>query len=268
MPDMMIKQNLFKKALGQKKTLFGLWQGIPDTTVAEIGAGAGFDWLLIDAEHGPFDLSSIMAHLQAVEPYPVSAIVRPVEGSTALVKQLLDIGAQTLLIPMVDTAGQAEQIVRAAKYPPQGARGVGTSMARAANWNRTPTYLTDANEQICIIVQIETLLGLKNIEAIANVNGVDGVFIGPSDLSAAMGKVGDPENSEVIAAIKVGLKAIQLAGKSAGVLTVSAELVKTYQDAGAKFIGVGVDAALLAKATKQLASLFLADATNETTAGY
>lgn len=268
MADMTIKQNLFKKALGHNKVLFGLWQGIPDTTVAEIGAGAGFDWLLIDAEHGPFDLPSIMAHLQAVEPYPVSVLVRPVEGSTALIKQLLDIGAQTLLIPMVDTVEQAEQIVRAARYPPQGARGLGTSMARAANWNRAPNYLADANEQICIIVQIETLLGLENIEAIANVDGVDGVFIGPSDLSAAMGKVGDPGHPDVIAAIKTGFKAIQSVGKNAGVLAVSEELVKTYQEAGAKFIGVGVDAALLANATKKLASYFIADASDDTGAGY
>ncbi|MDE0781815.1 MAG: aldolase/citrate lyase family protein [Planktomarina sp.] len=268
MTDMVIKQNLFKKALGQNKTLFGLWQGIPDTIVAEISAGAGFDWLLIDGEHGPFDLRSIMAHLQAIEPYPVSALVRPVEGSTALIKQLLDIGAQTLLIPMVDTVEQAEEIVKAAKYPPGGSRGLGTSMARAANWNRTPNYLADANEQICIIVQIETLLGLKNIEAIANVNGVDGVFIGPSDLSASMGKVGDPGNPDVIAAIKLGFKAIQSAGKSAGVLAVSEDLVKIYQEAGAKFIGVGVDAALLANATKKLASLYILDASDDISEGY
>ena len=151
----MTKRNQFKQALQGTKTQFGLWQGIPDTTVAEIGAGAGFDWVLIDAEHGPFDVRSVMAHLQAIEPYPVSAVVRPVEGSTALIKQLLDIGAQTLLVPMVDTAEQAKQIVAASKYPPVGCRGLGTSMARAANWNRDPDYLSNANDEICVIVQIE-----------------------------------------------------------------------------------------------------------------
>ncbi len=256
----MIKQNQFKKALNDDKPSFGLWQGIPDSSVAEIGAGAGFDWVLIDAEHGPFDLRSVMSHLQAVEPYPVSALVRPVEGSTALIKQLLDIGAQTLLVPMVDSAEQAQQIVRAAKYPPQGIRGLGTSMARAANWNRTADYLTQANDEICIIVQIETLAGLQNLESIVNVEGVDAVFIGPSDLSAAMGYLGDPGHPDVIAAIENGFKVIQQAGKSAGVLAVTKELVETYIDAGAKFIGVGVDAALLANATRQLAKQFICDA--------
>ena len=256
----MIKQNQFKKALNDDKPSFGLWQGIPDSSVAEIGAGAGFDWVLIDAEHGPFDLRSVMSHLQAVEPYPVSALVRPVEGSTALIKQLLDIGAQTLLVPMVDSAEQAQQIVRAAKYPPQGIRGLGTSMARAANWNRTADYLTQANDEVCIIVQIETLAGLQNLESIVNVEGVDAVFIGPSDLSAAMGYLGDPGHPDVIAAIENGFKVIQQAGKSAGVLAVTKELVETYIDAGAKFIGVGVDAALLANATRQLAKQFICDA--------
>lgn len=264
----MVKVNKFKKALKGDKPLFGLWQGIADTTVAEIGAGAGFDWLLIDAEHGPFDLRSIMAHLQAVEPYPVSALVRPVEGSTALIKQLLDIGAQTLLVPMVDSAEQAEQIVQAAKYPPEGVRGLGTSMARAANWNRTPDYLSKANDDICVIVQIETLAGIKNIESIVAVDGVDAVFIGPSDLSAAMGHIGNPGHPDVVAAIERGFEIIHRAGKSSGVLAVTNELVDKYVAAGAKFIGVGVDAALLVNATRQLARQYIGDGSNEATAGY
>lgn len=264
----MIKQNQFKKALQGEATLFGLWQGIPDTSVAEIGAGAGFDWLLIDAEHGPFDLRSVLAHLQAVEPYPVSALVRPVEGSTAIIKQLLDIGAQTLLVPMVDTAEQAKKIVQAAKYPPLGVRGLGTSMARSANWNRTPDYLTKANDEICIVVQIETLAGLKNIEDIVNVEGVDAVFIGPSDLSAAMGHIGNPGHPDVVAAIENAFKVIHAAGKNAGVLAVTKELVSAYVAAGAKFIGVGVDAALLANATRQLASQYISSANDDESAGY
>lgn len=264
----MIKKNQFKQALQSGVPSFGLWQGIPDTTVAEIGAGAGFDWLLIDAEHGPFDLKSVMAHLQAVEPYPVSAIVRPVEGSTALIKQLLDIGAQTLLVPMVDSAEQAEKIVKAAKYPPQGVRGLGTSMARAANWNRTPNYLEQANEEICVVVQVETLAGLENLEAIVQVEGVDAVFIGPSDLSAAMGYVGNPGHPDVVAAIENAFRVIDKAGKHAGVLAVSKPLVDAYVKAGARFIGVGVDAALLANATRQLAAQFVASSDATKTAGY
>ncbi len=264
----MIKKNLFKQALNDDQPVFGLWQGIADTSVAEIGAGAGFDWLLVDAEHGPFDLRSIMSHLQAIEPYPVSAIVRPVEGTTALIKQLLDIGAQTLLIPMVDTAEQAKQIVAAAKYPPQGIRGLGTSMARAANWNRTSDYLDKANEEICVVVQIETLAGLSNIHEIVRVDGVDAVFIGPSDLSAAMGYIGNPGHPKVVAAIADAFKSIHSAGKQAGVLAVSKELVDQYLDAGARFIGVGVDAALLANATRQLAAQFINLSNDSETAGY
>ena len=263
-----IKKNQFKQALSGTKPVFGLWQGIPDTSVAEIGAGAGFDWLLIDAEHGPFDLKSVMAHLQAVEPYPVSAIVRPEEGSTALIKKLLDIGAQTLLVPMVDDAEQARDIVRAAKYPPMGIRGLGTSMARAAAWNRSTDYLEQANDEVCVIVQIETMAGLKNIKEIVAVDGVDGVFIGPSDLSAAMGFIGEPGHPEVVAAIESAFQIIQNAGKPAGVLALSKDLVEKYVAAGAHFIGVGIDASLLANATRQLAAEFIELADSSITKGY
>jgi len=243
----MIKKNLFKRALSGDKPLIGLWQSIPDPTVAEIGAGAGFDWVLIDAEHGPFDLRSIMTHLQAMESYPVSALVRLVEGNTALIKQLLDVGAQTLLVPMVDTAEQALQIVRAAKYPPVGVRGLGTSMARAANWNRNPDYLHQANDEICVIVQIETMTAIDNIESI---------------------DVGNPGHPDVVSAVERGFKVIQNAGKSAGVLAVTKDLVEKYLQAGAKFIGVGVDAALLANATKQLASKYIDNVDGDESAGY
>jgi len=251
-----IKKNQFKQALNRDKPIFGLWQGIPDTSVAEIGAGAGFDWLLIDAEHGPFDLKSVMLHLQAVEPYPVSTIVRPAEGTTALIKRLLDVGAQTLLIPMVDTAEQAKQVVAAAKYPP------------TANWNRTTDYLDKANDEICVIAQIETLAGLKNIEEIVNIDGVDAVFIGPSDLSAAMGHIGNPSHPEVVTAIEDAFKLILESGKQAGVLAVTKALADKYVQAGARFIGVGVDAALLANATHQLAAQYIEAASDTEIAGY
>lgn len=265
---MKIKQNSFKRALNGPKPLFGLWQGIPDASVAEIGAGAGFDWLLIDAEHGPFDVRAVMAHLQAIEPYPVSAIVRPVEGRTALIKQLLDVGVQSLLVPMVNTAEQAQQIVQAAKYPPEGIRGLGTSMARAANWNRTTDYLDLANDEICVIVQIETLHGLENIEKIVAVEGVDAVFIGPSDLSAAMGHLGNPGHEQVREAISKAFDIIIAAGKQAGVLAVSKELADYYVAAGARFVGVGVDAALLANATSKLAADYIDLDSDDEIAGY
>jgi len=263
-----MKKNLFKQALKADKPLFGLWQGIPNTSVAEIGAGAGFDWLLIDAEHGPFDVPSVMAHLQAIEPYPVSALVRPVEGTNALIKQLLDVGAQTILVPMVESAEQAMQIVSAAKYPPQGVRGLGTSMARAANWNRAGDYLDKANDEICVIVQVETLAGLDNIQEIVAVEGVDAVFIGPSDLSAAMGYLGDPGHPAVVAAIEDAFKIVRTAGKQVGVLAVTKELADKYVATGARFVGVGVDAALLANATKQLAAQFKDEIDGDGSAGY
>ena len=263
-----IKKNKFKVALKEHKTMFALWQGIPNTTVAEIGAGAGFDWVLIDAEHAPFNVPAVMAHLQAVEPYPVSALVRPVEGNAALIKQLLDIGAQTLLVPMVNSAEQAKQIVQAAKYPPEGIRGLGTSMARAANWNRTSNYLHKANDQICVIVQIETQEAMDNIESIVAVDGVDAVFIGPSDLSAAMGHIGNPGHPDVVAAVEKAFDVINKSGKSAGVLAVTPDLVKKYQDAGAKFIGVGVDVSLLANAAQKLASQYIDKVDESETQGY
>ncbi len=265
---MSIKKNVFKQSLSNSKPMFGLWMGIPDTTVAEIGAGAGFDWVLIDAEHGPFDLRSVMHHLQAIEPYPVSSIVRPAEGQTALIKQYLDIGVQTLLIPMVDTAEQAKRLVQAAYYPPQGIRGLGTSMARAADWNRIANYLERANEEICLIIQIESVEGLKNIDEIVAVDGVDAVFIGPSDLSASMGYIGNPGHPEVVAAIEAAFKTIIAAGKHAGVLAVTKELVEKYVAAKASFIGVGVDAALLVNASKQLAADFIDTVDDKKSAGY
>lgn len=265
---MQIPTNKFKAGLKGDKKLFGIFMGIPNTTVAELCAGAGFDWVLVDGEHGTFDLQSIMAHLQTIAAYPVSGIVRVVEGQTAIIKQVLDVGAQTVLVPMVDTAEQAEQIVRACKYPPNGIRGLGTALARAAQWNRIPDYLHKANDEICVIVQIETVTAVKNIDAISAVDGVDAVFIGPSDLSASMGYVGQQDHPEVVETVCRGIKSIKAAGKEAGVLAVSKELVSKYSEAGAKFIGVGVDTALFSNATKKLAADFVEDIDGKELAGY
>lgn len=248
--------NTFKKALQGDNTLWGLWLGLPDATCAEIVAGSGFDWLLIDAEHAPFELSTVMHHLQAIAPYGVPAIVRPEEGRTALLKRLLDVGAQTLLVPMCDSAEQARELVRAVKYPPQGIRGLGSSLARAANWNRIPGYLQKANDEICLIVQAETVTAMENLAEIAAVEGVDGVFIGPSDLSASMGHIGNPDHPEVVAMIESGLKIINDAGKAAGLLCINPAKAHHYVEKGAKFVGVGVDTLLLSNAAKQLAESF------------
>jgi|TARA_R110002012_G_scaffold98260_1_gene235844 4-hydroxy-2-oxoheptanedioate aldolase len=245
--------NTFKQNLKLNNLQYGLWMGLPDSICAEIGAGAGFDWLLIDGEHAPFDLRGIQTHLQAIAPYNVPALVRPPEGKTAGIKQLLDIGVQTLLIPMVNTAKQAHQLVQDSRYPPQGIRGLGTSMSRAAHWNGIPEYLQKANDEICLLVQVETKEALENLAEIVAVDGVDGVFIGPSDLSASMGFVGNPGHPDVVKAVELGIETIISAGKAAGVLAVEKHLARGYAEKGATFIGVGVDASLLAASARNLA---------------
>ncbi|MCZ6832002.1 MAG: aldolase/citrate lyase family protein [Gammaproteobacteria bacterium] len=265
-----LPRNTFKQALASGKTQYGLWLGLADTSVAEITASAGFDWLLIDHEHGPFELRDIMRHLQALAPYDVAPIVRPVEGNPALLKKLLDMGVQTFLVPMVDNADQAEALVQALRYPPAGRRGLGTSMARAARWNQVPGYVRQANEEICLIVQAETTSAMANLESILAVEGVDGVFIGPSDLSASMGHIGDVGHPDVVDAINKGLAAITAAGKYAGILCVDPALVAGYENQGASFIGVGVDTLLLSQGARQLARQFKGggDGEDKPQAGY
>jgi 4-hydroxy-2-oxoheptanedioate aldolase len=253
---MELPKNRFKQGLASGQPQYGLWLGLPDNSAAEIAAVAGFDWLLIDGEHAPFDLRTIMSHLQAMAPYDVAPIVRCVEGNTALIKQLLDIGAQTLLVPMVETAEQAEQLVRAVRYPPHGIRGLGTSLARAARWNQVPGYLKKANDEICLIVQVETASAMEHLDAILQVEGVDGVFIGPSDLSASMGHIGDAGNPAVVETINVGLNKIRAAGKYAGLLCLDPSLAQHYVKQGANFVGVGVDTMILANETRKLAQRF------------
>lgn len=248
--------NTFKQRLLAGEPQIGLWLGLADPYCAELAANAGFDWLLIDGEHAPNDLRSLLGQLQAVAPYPSQPIIRPVLGDTALIKQLLDIGAQTLLVPMVDSAEQASELVRAMRYPPLGVRGVGSALARASRWNNIPGYLGQADEQMCLLVQIENLEGLANLDAIAAVEGVHGVFIGPADLSAAMGHRGNPGHPEVQAAIEDAIARIQRAGKAAGILSADEKLARRYLELGAKFVAVGVDTSLLMRSLRELAGRF------------
>ncbi len=247
-----IPRNSFKTDLGNGQTLLGLWLGLSETFSAEICAGAGFDWLLIDGEHGPNDLRSILAQLQAIEPYPSHAIVRPPQGDHVLIKQLLETGVQTLLIPMVETAEQAAGLVRAMRYPPAGIRGVGAALARASRWGRIHDYSAQANEQMCLLLQVETKLGYDNLDEILTVDGVDGIFFGAADLAASYGLLGQSNHPSIIEAIEVGLHKARAAGKSGGVLCGDKAIVQRYFEAGARFIAVGVDALLLAAATTQL----------------
>ncbi|MEJ2533434.1 MAG: HpcH/HpaI aldolase/citrate lyase family protein [Halioglobus sp.] len=248
--------NPFKRALATGDTLYGIWLGLPDANVAEIAAGAGFDWLLIDHEHAPFELGTILGHLRAIAPYEVAPVVRPVNHDPALLKKLLEIGVQNFLVPMVETAEQAGQLVQALHYPPVGRRGVGTSLARAARWNQIPNYLKRANDEICLIVQVETAGAMANLEAILDVEGVDGVFIGPSDLAASMGHIGNAGHPEVVAAINRGLEIIVASGRHAGLFCPNPELAADYVKRGARFLGVGVDTLIFAEGARRLVRHF------------
>ncbi|HEX7006833.1 MAG TPA: 4-hydroxy-2-oxoheptanedioate aldolase [Alphaproteobacteria bacterium] len=248
--------NGFKRALGGGRPQFGLWLSLADPYCAELCAGAGFDWLLIDAEHSPNDLRSILAQLQAVAPYPVHPIVRPPFGDTVTIKRLLDIGVQTLLIPMVETAEQAAALVAAMRYPPNGVRGVGSLSARASRFNRVPNYLQKAEAELCLIVQVESKRALDNIEEIAATPGVDAVFVGPSDLSAALGHLGNPNHPEVHAAIEDAVKRIRAAGRAAGIMTPDETMARRALAYGCNFVAVGADAAILARGTEALAKKF------------
>ncbi|TCV65277.1 4-hydroxy-2-oxoheptanedioate aldolase [Pseudomonas fluorescens] len=248
--------NTFKQRLRSGEAQIGLWLGLADAYCAELAANAGFDWLLIDGEHAPNDLRTLLGQLQAVAPYPGQPVIRPAVGDTALIKQVLDIGVQTLLVPMVESPGQARELVRAIHYPPQGIRGVGSALARASRWNSIPGYLDKADEQMCLLVQIESREGLANLDAIAAVEGVDGVFIGPADLSASMGFRGNPGHPEVQAAIEDAIARIRQAGKAAGILSADEELARRYIELGAAFVAVGVDTTVLMRGLQTLAATF------------
>jgi len=255
-------ENLFKKALAERRPQIGLWLGLADAYSAEICAGAGFDWLLIDGEHSPNGLASVLAQAQAIAAYPDSHAIARVplghgDAGTALIKQYLDLGVQTLLVPMVDTAAQAEAIVRATRYAPAGVRGMGG--ARASRWGRYTDYATAANAQVGLLVQAETREALDNLDAIAAVDGVDGVFIGPADLSASMGHPGNAGHPDVQAAIADAIRRIRAAGKAPGILTPDEALAREYLKQGALFVAVGLDTNLLARGTATLAARFKGD---------
>ncbi|VDZ79600.1 2,4-dihydroxyhept-2-ene-1,7-dioic acid aldolase [Salmonella bongori] len=223
---------------------------------AELLAGAGFDWLLIDGEHAPNHVQTVLTQLQAIAPYPSQPVVRPSWSDAVQIKQLLDIGAQTLLVPMVQNADEARAAVAATRYPPAGIRGVGSALARASRWNRIPDYLQQANEAMCVLAQLETREAMNNLASILDVDGVDGVFIGPADLSADMGFAGNPQHPEVQAVIETAIMQIRAAGKAPGILMANEPLAKRYLELGALFVAVGVDTTLLARGAETLASRF------------
>ena len=248
--------NTFKQAMQDKQRRIGLWVSLAGPYTAEAVATTGFDWLLLDGEHAPNDVRSLLAQLQAVAAYPAQPVVRPVSGDVALIKQLLDAGAQTLLIPMVETAEQAAQMVAATRYPPRGIRGVGFGAARAARWSGVEGYAHAADDQMCVLVQVESARGLSNLAAISAVDGIDGVFFGPADLSASMGHLGNANHPDVQRAIMDGIKTILDAGKAPGILVFDRAQGQTYIDAGVLFIAVGVDAMLMTRACRDLAASY------------
>lgn len=238
--------NRFKQALREGPVQLGFWLALADPDIAEICAGQGYDWLLIDGEHGPQTLPGIVGQLRAVEATPpCSAIVRIAGHDPVTIKQVLDLGAQTLMVPMVETAEQAQAIVIASRYPPAGERGLGGT--RAARWGGYPAYVAEANAQVCIIAQIETATAVDNIEAIAAVDGIDALFLGPADLAATEGLLGASNFDALFKLTGEALARMVATGKPAGILSRDERLVQQFLDGGARFIANGIDSFTLAK---------------------
>ena len=254
--------NLFKQALKECRPQIGLWMGLASDYSAEICALAGFDWLVIDGEHAPNDLGRILAQLKTLAAYPGShAVARVPVGDTALIKQVLDLGAQNILVPMVETAAQAAELVRAVRYPQDDGQGGvrGMAGARASRWGHYSDYFVRANEEVCLLVQVESRQALQNLDAIAATPGVDGVFIGPADLSASMGHVGHATHPEVQAAIEDAIARIRKAGKAPGILMADEALARRYLALGAVFVAVGLDTQILMRQTSALAARYKSD---------
>lgn len=247
--------NSFKAALRAGKPQIGLWLGLADPYAAGLCAGTGFDWLVVDGEHAPNDLRSTLAALTAIGGRS-HAVVRPPIGEVWMIKQILDVGAQTILVPMIESEAQAREMVAAVHYPPKGKRGVGAALARASEFGAVADYVVTADEQICLLLQVESRAGLAALPAILALDGVDGVFIGPADLAADMGFPGSSGAGPVQAAIDGAITAIVASGKAAGILTFDQTLAERYLALGATFVAVGSDVGLLGAACRTLRQRF------------
>lgn len=233
---------------------YGIFVSLADPVAAEIAACSDMDWVIIDMEHAPNDMRTAMSQLQATFGYDTEVVVRPYEGDQALIKRVLDIGAQSIMIPMVDNAEQAAEMVRYARYPMGGVRGVAS--ARAARWGRSDGYFDSANDELCVIAQIESREGAENIDAICAVDGIDALFVGPSDMAAALGHIGNPGHPEVQEVVLGSLAKIAASGKPAGVYGATPDAAARYAEAGATLVIVGVDTMVLSKAINALAAQF------------
>jgi 4-hydroxy-2-oxoheptanedioate aldolase len=247
--------NRFKAALVRGERQIGLWCSLADAFAAEVVAGAGFDWLLLDTEHSPADIADVLAQLQALAAYPCAPVVRPTSNDPVVIKRLLDIGAQTLLIPQVESPEEARAAVAATRYPPEGVRGV-SALTRATRFGRVPGYATGAHDELCVLVQVESVRALGRLEEIAAVEGVDGVFVGPADLAASLGHAGDPAATAVVEAVEDAIGRIHSLGRPAGVLTSDPAFARRCEELGTTFTAVGVDIGLLARAADALARDF------------
>ena len=237
-------KNTFKARLGAGEVQIGLWLGLGDPSAAELAAGTGFDWVLIDGEHGPNGLRDVLDQLRGIGD-KTQVVVRTRDDNRADIKQMLDIGAQTLLVPMIESGAQAAEVVRSMKYPPQGVRGVGAALARASGYNGITDYLQTANDEVCVLVQVESRAGIDALDDILSVDGVDGVFVGPADLAADMGMLGKPGAPEVQEVVVSTLTRIRAAGKAAGILTSDQTLAAQYKEMGVEFLAVGSDVGVL-----------------------
>jgi 4-hydroxy-2-oxoheptanedioate aldolase len=253
-----MSENRFKRALVEGRQQVGLWCTLSSAFGIEVVAGSGFDWLLLDTEHSPGDVLTVLAQLQALSGHDVSPVVRPASNDAVLIKRYLDIGAQSLLIPYVQNADEAHSAVAAVRYPPDGIRGV-SALTRATQFGRVKGYAKRAADEICLLVQVETQQALDQIEAIAAVDGVDGIFVGPGDLAASLGYIGDLNHPVVKAAVEDAIRRIGACGKPAGILTGDTGFAKHCIELGTTFTAVGVDVGLLARASESLAQQFRAD---------
>ena len=241
-----LAHNAFKEAIAEGKQQYGLWMASASPTIAEISADAGYDWMLIDGEHGPYDLNTMLDCLRAMSAYPTTPVVRPHSADPVAIKQILDLGAQTLLVPMVNTAEEARLMVKAVEYAPAGIRGVGSPIARSGRWGRIPHYMRDARSEICLLVQVESQEALDNVDEIASVDGVDGVFIGPADLSASLGHPDDAE--AIMDQVHHAFEVIRKHGKAVGFLAFDESTVRKAFEWGATFVAVAGDTDLYVRA--------------------
>ena len=252
---MNLPQNPFKRALRAGQAQIGLWSSLSSNYTVEVIAGAGFDWILLDTEHSPSDLENVLTQLQAAAPYPSHPVVRVPWNDMVTIKRVLDIGAQSLLVPYVSTADEARAAVSFTRYPPAGVRGV-AGTTRATRFGRVQDYARRAHEEICVLVQVETQPALDNLDAIAAIDGVDGIFIGPADLHASLGHAGEIANPKVKPLIDDAVRRIRRSGKAPGILTPNEADARHWLECGALFVAVGSDVGILARGAEALAGKF------------